>query len=354
LNGGHAVIDGRGSAPETTDRCRQWQPADGAAADVGAGVPSTPFVGPAPYHPAVTRAQAAAREGGGRMRRTTGTVLGAVAVVAAVAGCSGPSATGATRPGTAKPDTQSAAKAGTGGAPEPVRAVQAAFATASKDTSVTIHGTVGGPDTATETFAGVERFLPVELSMTVTSSGAGARLGDMSVIYDGSDVYLKSRAYAAQDGGRPWAEFSASSPGGGGAAASVLGTIKNESPTAQVQPLLASSDVKDLGAQEIDGVQTTHYSGTLDAAQVQKTASIEGLTAAQLEQIKQELRQTGESTETIDVWIDAAGLPVRTRDTATTASGPDTTVMDFSGWGAPVSITDPPADQVATMPGSYS
>lgn len=265
--------------------------------------------------------------------------VGAAASLAAMAGCSS-AATGA----------NTTANSGSSA----INAVQAAYSTASGDNTVTMTGTVKSPTTS-EQMTGAMSFSPLELSMTVDMTGGAMSGSNVAVIYDGTSFYLKSPEFASFDGGKQWLGVNLTSLGSLGATVqSELNGLKNESPTTQLQPLLASGDLKDLGPATVNGTQTTHYSGTLDNAQVQALASVKGLTSAQLAQMKALLQQSGVSTETIDVWIDSHNLPVQETIVQNASSGATTTTLDFSNWGAPVSITAPPADQTGTfaMPGN--
>ena len=93
--------------------------------------------------------------------------------------------------------------------------------------------------------------------------------------------------------------------------------------------------LKKVGTQEIDGVETTHYSVKVDT---QKALQAQGM-AGQV--------PPGQlpKTLTYDVWVDGDHLVRRmTMDIQSTNVD-----MSFSRWGEPVDIKAPPASQIASM-----
>jgi LppX_LprAFG lipoprotein len=97
----------------------------------------------------------------------------------------------------------------------------------------------------------------------------------------------------------------------------------------------AITKLQDRGTQEIDGVETTHYTVEVDT---QKALQAQGL-AGQV--------PTGQvpKTLTYDVWVDGDHLVRRLRMDIQ-GSAVD---MSFSQWGEPVDIQAPPAGQIASM-----
>lgn len=265
------------------------------------------------------------------MQKKIGIVaLGATLSLTAVAGCS-------------------ATKAATSIVTSPLAAVQAAFTKVSGDNTVKVTGTISAAGTNIQ-LSGSEQFSPAKVAMTLSTSGGATGAMNMSEIYDGTNFYIQDAQFASMDGGKPWAQINLSGLGGAGSSIqSLLDSVKNQSPTTQLEPLLASGDLADLGPATVNGTQTTHYSGTLTEAQVTALAPTQGLSAAQVQQIKQLMQAGGLTSETIDVWIDSNNLLTQLKDSATTSAGISTTTMDFTDWGAPVSITDPPASEVGTL-----
>jgi hypothetical protein len=187
--------------------------------------------------------------------------------------------------------------------------------------------------------------------------GLSAILGDgnVQVVTDASDVYLKVGGLATILGaatGQSWIKVSADSAGAG-AVGAPLGD------GTQVLKLLEQAgDVTAVGTEQVRGVDTTHYQGTLDVA-----AALAKASAADRAKAESELGKVGIDpsavTVPVDVWIGTADGLVRrvqigvqgvetTTSTATGAVG-GTFTLELYDFGQPVAITVPPADQVFTV-----
>jgi lipoprotein LprG len=112
----------------------------------------------------------------------------------------------------------------------------------------------------------------------------------------------------------------------------VLGQLD---PSRAFQAFDAITRLSKRGTQEIDGVETTHYTVEVDT---QKALEAQGM-AGQI--------PTGQLPKTIeyDVWVDADH---RVRKLSMDIQG-STVDMNLSQWGEPVNVSAPPAGQVADM-----
>ena len=283
-------------------------------------------------------------------KKTGMAALVAAVSITAVAGCTATTATGSGAGGSTSTGTTTTGTNGGSGALTPASVVLAALTKASSDNSVTVNGTVtGGTSGITTKMQGVEEFQPLKSSLTIDTSGGTAGGMTLSAIFDGSNYFIKSPTLSALGGGKTWLELNLGSlgTGSGNPLASLTGSLKTQSPTDQMSALLGSGDLTSVGTETVDGVQATHYSGTLTAAQATALAAGNGLTAAQVAQIKSLFTSSGIQTEKMDVWVGPDSLPVRVVSTIDSSSlGTTTSTFDFTNWGAPVTITDPPADQV--------
>jgi LppX_LprAFG lipoprotein len=225
----------------------------------------------------------------------------------------------------------------------PVSEIQAALSKAANDKTVKVHGTISSPQ-GNGTLDAQEQFgNNIEMSMNMGIAGM-----QISEIWLGNDLYMKIPALSAELGGKPWAKIDLSAMGSLGSSIQQLAdSAKNTDPTQQLQPLLASGDVKKVGTETVDGVQTTHYSGTVDPATAfSSSQAAKNLTPDQIAQLKSMLSNSGVSNEKIDVWFASDGLPVEETISMNTNAGAEKVDLHLSGWGQPVSITAPPADQV--------
>jgi hypothetical protein len=286
-------------------------------------------------------------------------VAGTVVSLVALAGCSssGKAITPVAGSTASGGSTGGAGTSGSGGGANPpaltaAGTLQLSLTKMASENSVKITGaTSGGTAGTSSTLSGVYQGSPAEFDMNVVTTG-GTYSGNTGMVYDGTDFYLEVPEMQAMAGGKPWVEFTPASltTGFGAAFAPMVNMLKNNSGGVQLQAMLASGSLQDLGPGTVDGVQATQYSGTLSSAQMAAVDSVSGLTAAQVAQVKQLFQESGTTSEQINLWIDSNGLPVQVKVVTTSSTiGTTTDVTDFSDWGAPVTITVPPAGEIGTL-----
>src|SRR5690606_36685311 len=124
----------------------------------------------------------------------------------------------------------------------------------------------------------------------------------------------------------------------------------NQSPTETLKRLRASGKVEDVGGEEIDDVDTTHYRATVD---IDAMAQFGGMSDDLLEQTRGLLGDTYD----LDVWVDADGDVARMTWFVDLSASPDLPVgipdegdihytITTSDFGAPVDVSAPPESQV--------
>ncbi|MGH3415481.1 MAG: hypothetical protein ACRDSS_03340, partial [Actinocrinis sp.] len=212
------------------------------------------------------------------MHKRIGLLAGGAAVaLAAIAGCGNSGATTASGGSTG----------GNGGATAlnltPVAEIKAALTKASSVKTVHISGTISSAG-VNGTMDGQEQFGgSLAMSMTMKMSGV-----DISEIFVGDTIYMKVPQLASELGGKAWAKIDLSGMGSlGSTFQSLIDSAKNTDPTQQLQPLLASGDVKKIGTETVDGVSADHYSGTVDPATAfDSSQAAKNLTPAQITQLK--------------------------------------------------------------------
>lgn len=204
--------------------------------------------------------------------------------------------------------------------------------------SMTADGTLGWGDGLTGT-------------MTITYTGGTMadtmrRLGttSMQARYLPDAYYAKmGDKFARQAGGRHWIRYGYDDLArlGGSSGAYLKDQMQHTTPNQSVKLLLASGDVKKVGSEKVRGVDTTHYSGTVDVADlVGKNSS---LSAGQLAGVKKQLTQDGVDTETVDIWIDGKDLLVKTAVKGRMSAGEYSQTGYYSDYGVKASATRPPA-----------
>lgn len=108
--------------------------------------------------------------------------------------------------------------------------------------------------------------------------------------------------------------------------------------------LTASPDIRRVGEEEVEGVRTTRYSGTVDASEGLKALDPEDRQA-----MEQQLQKLGAGKMTVDFWVDEQGLPRKQVVKTDMAQGRFEATAHCSDYGKPVQISAPPADQVGEL-----
>ncbi|MGW1889341.1 hypothetical protein ACWCP6_03660 [Streptomyces sp. NPDC002004] len=187
--------------------------------------------------------------------------------------------------------------------------------------------------------------------MTITYTGG--RMADMMRQMGSSSMearYLPEAYYAkmgdrfaTQSGGKHWIkyEYDALASLTGGSGAYLKDQMQNSTPNQSVKLLLASGDVKKVGREKVRGVDTTHYSGTVDVAKLAERNS--SLGASQLADLKKQLQQAGVTTEQVDIWVDAEDLLVKRHERGELSTGTMESTAYYSDYGAKVSAEEPSA-----------
>ena len=188
-------------------------------------------------------------------------------------------------------------------------------------------------------------------ALTITYTGGTTadtmrRLGttSMEARYLPDAFYAKmGEKFAEQAGGKHWIRYGyADLAGVGGSSGAYLrDQMQNTTPNQSVKFLLASGDVKKVGTEKVRGVDTTHYSGTVDVTDLARKNS--NLTASQLAGLKKQLTQAGVSTESVDIWVNDQDLLVKKVEKGRMTAGEYTQTAYYSDYGVKVSATKPPA-----------
>ncbi|MEU9915309.1 hypothetical protein [Streptomyces sp. NPDC051001] len=149
--------------------------------------------------------------------------------------------------------------------------------------------------------------------------------------------------FAEQAGGRHWIRYDYDDLAdlGGGSGAYLRDQMQNTTPNQSVKLLLASGDVKKVGAEKVRGQETTHYSGTVDVADLAGKNS--SLSASQLADLKKQLEQAGVTTQQVDIWVDDQDLLVKKVEKGKMATGDLTQTAYYSDYGVKISAEEPAA-----------
>jgi hypothetical protein len=268
-----------------------------------------------------------------RIRRLTASA-GLCAAVALVAGCG--SAASSTPGSAAKPLTPRQAISLASTASQRVNS-----ATTTISIKIGSAGTMSG-----QMQMQIKPSLLVNASMKVAISG---KTIPFSEVVTTKAIYLKVPGLFPE-GGRPWVKiaFSQLSGKAGATFGQLLQGVQNGNPMNQTALLSGSKDVRATGAQRIDGVQTTRYTGTYTPS-----AAISRLPPALRQLMRPQLKQLQGNVK-FTIWIDGQHQTRQIVENETLAGQALVVTMNITAINQPVSITVPPASQVASLPKSLT
>ncbi|RLU83911.1 DUF1396 domain-containing protein [Streptomyces griseocarneus] len=288
--------------------------------------------------------------------RTTAGALLSVALLCGTAACSG----GGEGKAAPKAGTSAEAKdSGRQGAGKPADAAAVAEVrnAASKAEEITsLSYTMSGrmPGTGTVEGKASMSMKPQALQMTMDVKGATADAsGEMEMrVVDGA-FYM--RAADKGDAAAKWIKFDLKAmqdaQGGAGAGAKGgMGSEANRNPADDAAGMGAAKDLTKVGEETVDGVKTTHYTGTATLDQLRQ--DLKGKSPEVRERREKnlaELEKLGADKLEMDLWIDGKGHTKQFRTRSETRKGPYDMSMKFLDVNKPVTVQAPPADQVTDM-----
>ncbi|HEY2577115.1 MAG TPA: hypothetical protein VGI74_12490 [Streptosporangiaceae bacterium] len=262
---------------------------------------------------------------------------GAAAVLLA-AGCGGSSAT----PSPTHPGASSLS---------PIQAITLAAHQAKAVNSAAFTLDVHTTGTTSENLAGSIQIrlqpslLASEDFSTLTVNGRSVP-GGIQEIMNSQTIYMKM-ALLQQALGKPWVRvpYAELRQATGLNLGQLVQQVQDYNPMVQTQMLAGAKDVKTAGTQTIGGVKTTEYTGTytMSAAMAKIPSSFRSL-------MQKQVQSMGLGLVQFKVWLDAQH---QARKLITVEPGKSTQItvtVQVTGINQPVSVTYPPASQVATIP----
>ena len=192
--------------------------------------------------------------------------------------------------------------------------------------------------------AGAMQTKPLAGRMTMSGmSVAGQDVGDITALITPDAMYMKMPMLADRLG-KPWIEmkFSDLKAQSGFDFSQFTSQAEQMQPAQYIQQLEAAGDVRAVGTETVNGIETTHYSGSVSLAE-----SLSHYSASMRQQLESVMKQAGFTGSDIDVWLDDKGLVRRVHSSAEGGKGTFTFSMDVLAYGVPVDVTPPPASEVA-------
>lgn len=178
-------------------------------------------------------------------------------------------------------------------------------------------------------------------------SVGGQTMAGMEQRLVGRTMYMKMPAMPQLGGGnaaKPWLKISLDELGrqSGLNIDQLLQQSQQMDPVQNTKMLTASKDVREVGKETVDGVETTHYTGTYRVED-----AVAQLPADQQDAIRKTYGQLGMDDMKFDLWVDDQQLPRKmAMKSQQTASGVLSMTITYRDFGKPVNIAEPPASQV--------
>ncbi|MFD0370524.1 hypothetical protein [Streptomyces sp. NPDC127114] len=289
--------------------------------------------------------------------KRAGVALTATAVVTGVAGC---------QDGDARSAAEAPAKAAAQGLEDVTKALTAAFEKTSAARSAKVSMTMSmegvGAQSGTVTMTGVQGWDPAALDITMKGSllggGKPGAPEQVRMVMRDNVMYmdLGAEAAAKMDGKR-WMkiDMKAAADAGGdkNLRKQMTGGLENmnQDPAQQLALLLDSPNLKHVGAEKVNGMETQHYKGTLTFEQMLKAnKSSKLLSKEQYDELVANVRKTGLKGYDTEVWVTEDGYPARMDVGMTMAQGTVHMRADYTDYGAArAAVRVPPAEDTVDL-----
>jgi hypothetical protein len=264
---------------------------------------------------------------GRRGRRAAAFALcaGACALMASVAGCSAAAA-----PLTPRMAISLAA--------DKTQSVTSMIATFSDQISGAVAETTSGT---------LEMQMKPLLAEADATTSADGQTFPIDEIVSTTDMYLKSSVFSVFTGqtGKPWIEIPFASLSGslGASLTGLLQDAQNGDPLTQTRMLAAAKNVRVAGTQVIDGVRTTHYTGSFTGP-----AALAALPPAQRKQIGPLLKMVSGDIQ-FNAWIDAQHVVRRITEVETVGGEAVHSTISITSVNKKVRIAPPSAGEAVVL-----
>ncbi|WP_432054994.1 DUF1396 domain-containing protein [Streptomyces sp. bgisy022] len=187
------------------------------------------------------------------------------------------------------------------------------------------------------------------MKMTALDQGAD---GTVEIRLVDEVMYIGGGAGMAEElDGKKWMKFDLAATGADGALADRGAADRaRQDPAAEAGFLTSAKDVEKTGTEEIDGVGTTRYSGTVTLDDLR--ASLKKKDAAAAERGEQNIERyaaMGVDELTMDLWVDGEDRTKRFRMRGDAAQGPLDMTITFHDVNKPVTVEAPPAGETADL-----
>lgn len=248
---------------------------------------------------------------------------------------------------------------------DPLQALTAAYekTSAAKSAKVTMTMSIegAGAESGTIEMTGVQGWAPA--SMDITMKGSMLSAGDPDAPEQMRMVMLDNVMYmdmgekqAAEMDGKRWMKLdmkaAAAESGDKALQKQLTGGLDNmnQDPAQQLALLLDSPDLKHVGAEKVNGMETEHYKGTLTFEQMlAANESSKLLSKEEHDKLIENVRKTGLKGYDTEVWVNKDGYPARMDIGMEMAEGKVQIRADYSDYGTKSAVEAPPASETVDL-----
>lgn len=172
--------------------------------------------------------------------------------------------------------------------------------------------------------------------------GAGSQ-----AILVGNTLYAKVPQLAQLlGGGKPWVKVDLNQVGKrtGFDLSQLSNTVQRINPAEQSKMITGSKDARRVGEESVDGVKTTHYTGSVTVAD-----ALNKLDPAAREKVRQ-WHPNASDKLSFDIWVDGKSLPRKIVSKGAGDAGSNSTItVLYKDYGKSVTVHAPPSDQVGDI-----
>ncbi|MEU2115236.1 hypothetical protein ABZ567_06225 [Streptomyces sp. NPDC016459] len=240
------------------------------------------------------------------------------------------------------------------------KVIQAAYEKTSAAKAAKVRMTMSmsgaGADSGTAELTGVQGWDPAVMDITMKGSmlsGAAASGApeQMRMVMLDNVMYMDMGVkQAAEMDGKRWMKLdlkaAADASGDKALQKQLTGGLDsmNQDPAQQLALLLDSPNLKHVGAEKINGMETQHYKGTLTFEQMLKANNTsKALSKEDYDTLIANVRKAGLKGYDTEVWVNEEGYPARMDIGMTMAEGTMRIRADYSDYGTQAAVQAPPA-----------
>lgn len=183
----------------------------------------------------------------------------------------------------------------------------------------------------------------IAADLTMNMSMQGEKVSIRTLMTEKA-LYMKMGGALGKQMPTPWLKMSYKDLGkmSGMNLEQLMSQAEQADPSSQLEILAAAGDVRDLGAETVNGQSATHYQGTADIAEL---AEAQGLDKGTLKA----MQELGAESVDYGLWLNGDGLVVKLVQKMTIKGQETTTTTDYSDYGVELNFDLPPASQVTDL-----